>query len=100
MKKSKHFISIFFVALFLLFKVAGLHALTHHEEDSDVQHCEICHITTAVNFIPLLQTEATTVPVLEYCFREQKTKNVAFTVTYSNKYLSSSLFTRPPPQFL
>ncbi len=100
MKNSKNFITLFFVALFLLFKVAGLHALTHHEEDSDVQHCEVCHISAAVNFIPLLETEATVLPEIDYFFVKQKINDKALLVTYNNRYLSSYLFTRPPPQFI
>ncbi len=99
MKNSKNFTVMFFVTLFLLFKVAGLHALTHHEDDPDIQHCEVCHISTTVNFIPLLETETTVLPDTEYFFTEQQINDKALFVTYNNRYLSSYLFTRPPPQF-
>ncbi len=100
MKNKKYFTTMFFVALFLLFKVAGLHELTHHADDADVEHCEVCHITTAVNFIPLLETKTTVLPQTEYFLSEQKFNSIVPCVVFNNKYLSSYLFTRPPPLFL
>lgn len=99
MKNGKHFITMFFVALFLLFKVTGLHALSHHEDESDVQHCEVCEISTVVNFTPLLETETIVLTDTEHFFAEQKINDKALFVTFSNRYLSSYLFTRPPPLF-
>ena len=97
-KSSKNFITMFFVTLFLLFEVAGLHALSHHGEDIHVQHCEICDITTTANFTPLLQTESPVLPKTEYYFPEQKFNNNALFVVFNNRFLSSYLRTRPPPQ--
>jgi len=97
-KSSKNCITLFFVTLFLLFKVAGLHALSHHDEDIDVQHCEVCDITTTANFIPLLQTESPVLPKTEYYFSESKFTNIAPFVVFINRFLSSYLRTRPPPQ--
>ncbi len=99
MKNLKHHIAMFYVALILLFKVGGLHALTHyHADDTDVQHCEVCHITTAVNFIPLLDVEIAVLSQPEYFFLEQKVTNNASNIVYSNGDLSSYFCTRPPPQ--
>ncbi|MEP3210960.1 MAG: hypothetical protein ABJN95_17365 [Maribacter sp.] len=98
-KNSKHHIALFYVALILFFKVAGLHALTPHNDDTDVQHCEICHITTAVSFIPLIESDATVVPQKEHLLLEQKLNSTAPKVVFNNKFLSSNQFTRPPPQF-
>lgn len=95
---SKNFITMFFVTLFMLFKVAGLHSLSHHGEDIDVQHCEVCDITTTVNFTPILQTESLVLPKTEYHFSEPKFNNIAPFVVFSNRFLSSYLHTRPPPQ--
>jgi hypothetical protein len=97
MKNGKNFITTFFVTLFLLFNVASLHALTEHDDDSSVDHCEICHIATAVNFIPLLETEPTLIPDKDFFFTDQQINDKALVVTFNNQYLSSCLFTRPPP---
>ena len=99
MKNSKNYISLFFVTLFLLIKVAGLHVITHDEDDSDVRHCEVCDISTAVNLIPLLETEITVLLATAYFFTEQQRNDKALFVTYHNRHLSEYLFTRPPPQF-
>lgn len=89
---------MFYIALILLFKVVGLHALSHHADDTDVQHCEVCHITTAVSFIPLLETETPVLPKTEYYFLAQKINASTSLVVFNNQHLSSYLFTRPPPQ--
>jgi len=99
MKNAKHPIAIFYVALLLLFKVSGLHALAHHDGDSDVQHCEVCHITTAVSFTPLLETESPVLPQTKYFFSGQNFNNAAPYVVFNNSHLVGYLFTRPPPQF-
>jgi len=98
MKNTKHIFALFYVSLILLFKVAGLHALTHHSDDADDQHCEVCHITTAVNFTPLIEAETPVVPETESYFLEEKFNNYTSTVVFNNRYLSSDLKTRPPPQ--
>ncbi|MFK7813665.1 MAG: hypothetical protein AB8B59_14320 [Maribacter sp.] len=98
MKNVKHIIAMFYIALILLFKVAGLHALSHQIDDSNSQHCEVCHITSVVSFIPLLETETPVVPKTEYYFLAQKTSFSAIPVVFNNKHLSSYPPTRPPPQ--
>jgi hypothetical protein len=98
MKNAKNLITLFFVTLFLLFKVASLHALAHQYDDSAVEHCETCHITTAVSLIPLLETGTTTLPKTEFYFLAQKINSNTSLVVYNNQHLSSYLFTRPPPQ--
>ncbi|WP_419211505.1 hypothetical protein ACNR9Q_12240 [Maribacter sp. X9] len=97
MKNTKQFIALFYVALILLFKVAALHALTHHTDDNDVKHCEVCHITTAVGFIPLLETDQKKLPQRAHFFSKKELVAIAPFVVYNNKHLSSYLFTRPPP---
>ncbi|WP_276165392.1 DUF2607 family protein [Zobellia alginiliquefaciens] len=99
MENVKRFIAIFYVALMLLFKVAGLHALTHHAEEQDVQHCEVCDITTAVNFIPALETVPPVLPQKESFFSEQKITNTTYNIAFNNRHLASNLFARPPPRF-
>ncbi|WP_209400404.1 hypothetical protein [Pseudozobellia sp. WGM2] len=100
MKIVKHNIALFYVALILLFKVAGLHALTHHTDEPDIQHCEVCDITTAVNFIPLLEAEHPVIPQKETFFYEKKISQNTSYVFLGNRHLESYLFTRPPPSLL
>ncbi len=97
MKNRKHFISLFFIALFLLFKVAGLHVLSHDVDDLDIEHCEVCHITISANFTPILGTNTTIVPQKQYLLSEQKLLSLVPYFIYSDQLLSSYLFARPPP---
>jgi len=96
-KKLKHNIALFYVALMLLFKVGGLHALTHQADDTDVQHCELCLVTTAVGFTPVLETETPVLPPTDYYFHEQKRNSTAPQIVLNDGHLASYRFTRPPP---
>ncbi|GAA3607649.1 hypothetical protein GCM10022396_26100 [Flavivirga amylovorans] len=80
--------------------MTGLHALSHHDDDSNIQHCEVCEISTAVNFTPLLEIETTVLPNTDFFFVKQQLNDKALVAIYNNKYLSGYLFTRPPPQSL
>ena len=100
MKNAKHLIALFYITLILLFKVAGLHALSHHADETDIQHCEVCHITTAVNFTPLLETQPLVVSPTEFYNWESTITIVTPVVALNERHLSSYLFTRPPPQFI
>jgi len=98
-KSSRKNIALFYIALILFFKVVGLHAFTAHNDDIGVQHCEICHITTAVNFTPILEADISVVPQTEYFLSERKDSSIAANVVFNSKFLLSYHFTRPPPQF-
>ncbi|WP_291968126.1 hypothetical protein [Maribacter sp.] len=98
MKNAKHFIALFYVTLILLFKVAGLHSLTHHTDDTDIQHCEVCHITTAVNFTPLVEVETSAILKVVFYVVPAKVNTLTSIEAYNDRFLSSYLFTRPPPQ--
>ena len=99
-KNSKNFITLFFVALFLLFKVAGLHVLSHDDHISDIQHCEVCEISTSINFTPHIKTETTVLTNSYLFFLKQPLNFILLVAIFNNKYLSGYLFTRPPPQYL
>ncbi|GAA4232083.1 hypothetical protein GCM10022291_06000 [Postechiella marina] len=98
MKNVKQITATFFITLILLFKVAGLHALSHHADEHEAQHCEVCDIVTAVNFTPHLETEALNVPKVQFFFCEKAFTKPAVKTGFSNRYLDSYLFARPPPQ--
>jgi len=99
LKNLKNSITLFYIALILVFKVIGLHSITHHSEDEeDYLHCEVCHITSAVSFIPLLETKTPVLPQETSYFLKNEFSSNDLLVVYSNKYLSSYLHTRPPPK--
>lgn len=99
MTVTKKKISYFLLSLFLTLKIAGLHSIAHHidEVDADIEHCEICTITNAVNFIPALCAEETINSVSSNLVLMQK-QNCSFTNSvYTKSHYLHSLFTRPPP---
>lgn len=51
----KHSISYFFLAAFLLLRVADLHIVTHVLNDTEYEHCELCTLTTNTNQTTPLQ---------------------------------------------
>jgi hypothetical protein len=98
MKNIKHLIVTFFVTMILLFKVASLHALTHHSDDANIHHCEICDISTVVGLTPFLEIEPTGLQEVGYYFPDKKLNIRSQFVVFNNKHLSSYLYTRPPPK--
>ncbi|MBQ4915022.1 hypothetical protein J8L85_11275 [Maribacter sp. MMG018] len=98
MKNGKHFIALFYITLMLFFKVAGLHAFLHQIDDTDTQHCEVCHITTAVNFTPVIETKPLVLPQTDFYDFEQKTATNTLDFVFKNRFLTDNRFTRPPPQ--
>lgn len=98
MKNFKHIIALFFITMMLFFKVAGLHALIHHGEDeAEVQHCEVCHVSSISNFTPLLSVDSPTLPQVKHFSSKKALHFNAQVVVVNNVFLSSYLFTRPPP---
>jgi len=98
MKNTKRIIALFYIILMLSFKVTGMHAFTHQNDDAHTQHCEVCDITTLASFTPLLEADSTSLPQLEYVPIERKLSSSAICIVYSNSFLESNPFTRPPPQ--
>ncbi|NAS11425.1 hypothetical protein [Poritiphilus flavus] len=99
MKNFKDAISLFFATLFFSLKVAGFHVLTHHTDDTDVQHCELCDITTTISFTPHLSSDSEAISQTTILFSELKLKSEAPQDVFYNEPLEGLRFTRPPPQF-
>lgn len=97
MKRFAPNIAIFCVSLILLSKVVDLHVLSHLTDDTELQHCEICVLTIAINVLPLVEAEVVTSPTPKYDLLEQKLNTTIASVVYHNQHLSTFLFTRPPP---
>ncbi|WP_298350643.1 hypothetical protein [uncultured Dokdonia sp.] len=97
MQQQKHYIALFYIALIMVFKVAGLHAFTHHTDDGGIDHCEVCEITSITNFTPLLETEIAQVPVPEAVYIATSLTSATGTISFENKYFLDTSRTRPPP---
>ncbi len=100
MKSMKRYIALFYVALILLVKVAGLHVLTHDTDAANIQHCEVCLVETVANFTPLIGAETPAIPEAVYYFSELERATKTPHVNDNNSYLGSYHSTRPPPQIL
>ncbi|UII78326.1 hypothetical protein [Flagellimonas sp. CMM7] len=98
MKKPEQLILFLFVTLFLSSKVAGLHVLTHDTDDVDVQHCELCDVTSSISFTPLLSTDNEFSSPGNTLFIESKHIKGTELVVFYKKLLENSSLSRPPPQ--
>lgn len=91
----KNYIAFIFVAIFLFLKVAGLHVLTH--DDDNIEHCDVCDLVTATNFTPIIgdtaqnQIEGN----FEFCLQANTINDYNF--VYRATTNIDCLFSRPPP---
>lgn len=92
----KNYIAYTFVAIFLSLKVAGLHVLTHDDNDA-AEHCEVCNLVSTNNFVPIINdtTEDYVGKNYEFCFQREVISHYNF--IYSTTTNITSLFSRPPP---
>jgi len=97
MQNAKQHIALFYVALILLVKVASLHSFTHHTDDGNVNHCEVCEISTVANFTPLVGAEITEICEKPPIFSESNKNTILYKGIVQNHFLASNLYTRPPP---
>ncbi|MFI2743605.1 hypothetical protein ACG2LH_12755 [Zhouia sp. PK063] len=98
-KRAKHITSILFLATFLFINVAGLHGLTHKDDDANaIKNCKWCHISIANTLTPALQSN----PTIDFSpiLLVKKTEAVVnhYTSVHSEKPLTCLIFNKPPPQ--
>ena len=94
----KHSITYFFLILFISMKMAGLHALTHSDDNDDHNtHCEICDFTLTQNLTPVLAPESQVFLIenTELVFHQEVISNYTFKGSFS--FAVNQLFSRPPP---
>jgi len=97
MQNAKQHIALFYVALILLVKVVSLHSFTHHTDDENVNHCEVCEISTVANFTPLVGAKVTEIGEKPIIFSESNNSTIVYQGIVHNHFLASNLYTRPPP---
>ncbi len=97
MQQQKHYIALFFIALIMVFKVAGMHAFIDHTDEGDIEHCEVCEITSITNFTPLLETEIAQVTAPEAVYPVTTLTSITGAICFENKYFLDTSHTRPPP---
>ncbi|WP_047246434.1 hypothetical protein [Maribacter thermophilus] len=95
--RLKNSITYLFIALLLSLKIAGLHVLSHSDDNEHALHCAICDHALAHDMTPALAPDTqdfkieNTEPVVEV----ELTDNYSFVI--SNTIASDQLFSRPPP---
>ncbi|AYN66502.1 hypothetical protein D1013_03440 [Euzebyella marina] len=95
--RLKNCISYLLLLLFLSVKMAGLHVLSHSDDNDHALQCAVCDHTTAHNLIPALTPDLVSVTLknLEGITNDEVKVLYAF---ISNRNLDSNqLFSRPPP---
>lgn len=96
MFKSKQYISLFFLVVFAFLKTSSLHALSHSDNDFNIDDCDICEFVVTSNDTPFttdIQIEVT--PIVIQNFNNQT--SFYYNYLFSKNQLDSSLFCRPPP---
>lgn len=96
MTKFKQHISIVLLTIFVLIKLAGLHELTHSDNQQD-NDCEICEYVVSSNKTPFVANE-------QFVFKQPVLHNYDKQLFYEYSYqfvqnqIDNNLFSRPPPQ--
>lgn len=95
----KHYLTYLFLALFILMKVTGLHAMADDDHKDKIVHCALCDFVATSNNTPILSPD-----VIEFNTENTKLTKRNITGEYHFIYCTSGipnhLFSRPPPVFL
>lgn len=93
-------ITYLFLALFVSMQVAGLHVLTHIDENDGIVHCTLCDYTIVNNQTPLLPPDTQEFNLEQVVFVIKKEATGEFHFVYCDTALPNHLFSRPPPVYL
>lgn len=96
----KNSITFVFIALFFTMKMAGLHMLSHTNDEDHEIHCAICDYAITHNLTPLLtlNLQDFTIENREPIVLGQINKSYSFIIT--STIATNQLFSRPPPFLL
>tara|TARA_R110002049_G_scaffold3514_2_gene26324 strand:+ start:3763 stop:4071 length:309 start_codon:yes stop_codon:yes gene_type:complete len=98
--RLKNTISIFFLALFLSMKMAGLHVLAHTDDKEHALHCYICDHAVSHNLTPAISADTPEYRIENPESIPQIEKSVDYDFVVSNTIDADQLFSRPPPSLL
>jgi len=94
--RVKYNLSWFFLAAFMLIKVAGLHGITHTDDADDAQDCVWCHLVGTDKNTPLISAE-TTFEVEETLLQKPTLVINNYTSLAPEKTPFCLIFNKPPP---
>ena len=98
--RLKNSISYLFIALLLSLKIAGLHVLSHSDDNDHALHCAICDHALVNGMTPALASDIQDFKIenTEPVVRGEIIENYSFVI--SSNIASNQLFSRPPPSLL
>ena len=99
----KNRITYLFLVLFILMKIAGLHAALHtdvNNDDHHALHCLICDRVNANNLTPVLPPDSQDFSIENYELAVQREISENYSFIISNAIPDNLLFCRPPPFLL
>ena len=86
-----------FATIFILMKVAGLHALSHDDTDSNIIHCGLCDITLTNNHSPILAPNSIEYKPENAGLNIQENTLQEYQSIFCSTDIPNHLFSRPPP---
>lgn len=90
----------FFLVLVLSVKMAGLHVLSHSNDQDHALHCSICDQAIVQDLAPALPVELPDFSLENNEFVVQQELATRYNFVVSNTLPSNQLFSRPPPSLL
>lgn len=93
----KNSITYLFLVLFLSMKMAGLHALSHSDDDKEHAICVICDNVIVHNLTPTLTPDLIDYEIKNIELFIQKEITINYKSVISNNTIPRELFSRPPP---
>lgn len=95
--RLKNSIIYLFLALFLSMKMAGLHVLSHTDDNDHALQCTICDYAITLDLTPVLTPDSQNFSIEnnESIAQREIIKNYSFVI--SSTIASDQLFSRPPP---
>jgi hypothetical protein len=97
LSRNMRMVLLTFAGLFLATKLLGLHVLTHQNDQSAADQCEICHIITADLQHAALSADTNTSFQPTNTLILQKEISTVYAYQRISDTCSSVLFSRPPP---
>tara|TARA_R110002049_G_scaffold47596_2_gene137098 strand:- start:255529 stop:255843 length:315 start_codon:yes stop_codon:yes gene_type:complete len=98
--RLKNSIPYLFLVLFLSMKMAGLHVLSHTDEENHAVDCAICIHVNTNNLTPTITPDFQDFTIENTEFTAHKERFKSYNFIALSDLVSGQLFSRPPPSFL
>lgn len=93
----KQNITYLLLVLFLMMKIAGLHELSHCDDDKDHDTCAICDHTIVNQVTPTISPVIVDFKIENISFFLKKEITYNYNYTLPNAIITGALCSRPPP---